>query len=85
MEDEYIRNYAFDPEFIQKKSESDRSETDRKKKSRKQNSIKRLESLSEEDFEEECLEAEVQLFRSVKSLHDSINHAWCVHPWQNTW
>lgn len=74
MEDEYIRNYAFDPEFIRRKSESDRCE-----KEPKMRSEKLLESRSEEDFEEEMIEAEVHSFRSVKKIaltrHDSINHA----------
>ena len=64
MEDEYIRNYAFDPEFIRRKSESDRSE----KLSRKNISGKWLESVSEEEFEEESIEAEVHSFRSVKQF-----------------
>lgn len=66
MEDEYIRNYAFDPEFIVRKTESDGLKNDRKRYSRKNNSDKRLESLSEEEyFEDEKIEAEVHLFRSV--------------------
>lgn len=72
MEDEYIRNYSFDPEFIVRKIESDRSEKERTKFSRRRNSDTSRESLSEEYYEEDSIEAEVHWFRSVKRV-----------PWTN--
>lgn len=72
FEDEYKRDYAFEPEFIQRK-DSLEMHKDRIDKSHKRNrsflrkfrSVEKHESTSEEDFKLTFIEAEVHSFCSV--------------------
>lgn len=80
IKDEYIRDYAFDPEFIQRKDFTEAHEDclESKKKLKLNKKLKLhskdfLESLSEEEiamnFEQNSIDAEVYSFCAVNSKY----------------
>lgn len=81
IEDEYIRNFSFDPEFIQRKKSLDNSLNDRlgseqtHKRSRslmrKFRFVDRHKSISDENLKISMVDAEVDLFYSVNFNHMS--------------
>lgn len=69
MEDEYIRVYAFEPEFIQRKdslnTHVDQSQKQVFSSRRKLSSVEKFDSSSDEDVRLTFVEAEVRSFSSV--------------------
>lgn len=81
IEDEYIRDYAFDPEFIQRKKSFDESLSERlqsgqshkrsKSLLRKFRLVDKHKSMSDENLKKSMVDAEVDSFYSVNNKHMS--------------